>query len=427
MARQANHNDDKEVRLQLAQVRRTVRARPGFRDSLLRRLTRVYAAREAVMPVGPTRRLALVGLAGAAAVVFAVLGIVLVTRGGPRPSPAVVAEAILEKGSATVVRGGDLIELSSGSAISLLTADEIRTGPEARVSVSFDDQDAIVVLEETSLVLSAGSPDVTAGGSSAVIELSEGALHAGLMPNRDREFMFKTPLVEASPEGTTFDMWVPDASRTVVLVDEGAVAVEAAQGAVNVAAQEQVDVRLGEPMVVSKSGDDLTVPEGGVLRFLVVPPSQQQDGFSAGVLGSPPEGASFDSSSTAFSWIPGFDQAGRYKLTFVLCRDGRCEERIIAVDVENTNRPPVLRPLADQTVKVGEGLEVSLEANDPDEDALTYLIGGERPEGVELEARSGVFRWVPSEGQVGSWRLTLAVCDEFPLCGTQVLRITVEG
>lgn len=333
----------------------------------------------------------------------------------------------MEEGSATVGRGSEVLELSTGSRIALRTGDEIQTGRDAGVSVSLDDGDVLVLFEETSATVTVESLAAEGSPPSTEIELGEGVVRVDLRPNRDREFTLTTPLARVSAEGTTFDVLVSNPARTVVVVEEGIVAVEAEQGSARLSAQEQVDVRFGEPLVVSKGASSQAVTEGSIVRFLVLPPSQQQGDSSAGVLGPLPPGAAFDAGSATFSWIPDYDQAGSYPVTFVVCLEGKCAEQTIDLEVLDTDRPPQLEPLGDREVSVGTILQLQLQASDPDEDVLIFLIEGERPQGAELDARTGVLTWTPSEEQAGSWSLTVAACDQSPLCATMTVNITVES
>ena len=75
---------------------------------------------------------------------------------------------------------------------------------------------------------------------------------------------------------------------------------------------------------------------------------------------------------------------------------------------ETVNRPPVLGPIGDKTVKEGETLAFALEGSDPDDNALTY--GAESlPDGASLIGPE--FSWTPGHDQIGIHSVTFFVSD----------------
>lgn len=88
------------------------------------------------------------------------------------------------------------------------------------------------------------------------------------------------------------------------------------------------------------------------------------------------------------------------------------------------NRPPVLAPLPDRTLAVGESLAVPLAADDPDpEDQLTFsLVSG--PAGAVVDA-TGRLRWTATAP--GSFGFTVAVRDAGGLGGNRSFTATVTS
>src|SRR5690606_13176531 len=67
---------------------------------------------------------------------------------------------------------------------------------------------------------------------------------------------------------------------------------------------------------------------------------------------------------------------------------------------------------------VGESANLSLQAEDPENDRLRYSLVGEPPEGLELDPRSGAIRWRP-EAQ-GAHQLVVRVSDDgYPIQSTE--------
>jgi hypothetical protein len=88
------------------------------------------------------------------------------------------------------------------------------------------------------------------------------------------------------------------------------------------------------------------------------------------------------------------------------------------------NRPPVLAPLPDRVLAVGESLAIQLAANDPDpEDQLTFsLTSG--PAGAAVDA-TGRLRWTATTP--GSFGFTIAVRDTGGLGGSRSFTATVTS
>ena len=63
------------------------------------------------------------------------------------------------------------------------------------------------------------------------------------------------------------------------------------------------------------------------------------------------------------------------------------------------NRAPVLSPIADQTVSIGETLTVIITAFDPDADMLTFSLDPGAPTGARVDRNTGIFTWTPSLDQ----------------------------
>lgn len=84
------------------------------------------------------------------------------------------------------------------------------------------------------------------------------------------------------------------------------------------------------------------------------------------------------------------------------------------------NGAPVLSPIGDRVVAVGQSLVITMEATDPDGDTLTYTITGELPEGARFIKNERRFEWTPEVvGEVSY--LTFVVTD-----GTEFDRETVR-
>ncbi|MBA7510388.1 hypothetical protein ES705_02372 [subsurface metagenome] len=96
-------------------------------------------------------------------------------------------------------------------------------------------------------------------------------------------------------------------------------------------------------------------------------------------------------------------------------------EAIFALD----NRPPVLEPIGDKSVRVGETLTFTVNATDPDEDPITYSVEG-LPGGATFENQT--FTWTPEGSDVGEHQVTFTASDDEELSHSEtIIIITIEG
>jgi hypothetical protein len=92
------------------------------------------------------------------------------------------------------------------------------------------------------------------------------------------------------------------------------------------------------------------------------------------------------------------------------------------------NHPPNLPAISDRTVNEGSLLSFTINANDPDGDALTFALINP-PAGASINSSNGLFTWTPSETQgPGTNTLTARVSDNGSpsLSATQTFTVTVN-
>jgi len=163
--------------------------------------------------------------------------------------------------------------------------------------------------------------------------------------------------------------------------------------------------------VFTKEMNDTTVAEGQALAFgyLAVDPDGQALTYS--LVAPVPTGAVIDPATGAFSWTPGFDQAGSYDIA-VMVTDGQANvtSKVAKVTVDPTNRPPAfVNVLSDATVNQNQALTFKYTATDPDADVLEFAAVSV-PEGASIDS-AGNFAWTPSYAQVGKFNVVVSVTD----------------
>ena len=91
-----------------------------------------------------------------------------------------------------------------------------------------------------------------------------------------------------------------------------------------------------------------------------------------------------------------------------------------------TNLPPVLEPIANQSVLTNEPLQFAVAASDPDHDPITYSVDP-LPPSAAFDASSGAFSWTPDGSQVGDYQVTFTVTDARGLSTSAATTISVLG
>ncbi len=85
--------------------------------------------------------------------------------------------------------------------------------------------------------------------------------------------------------------------------------------------------------------------------------------------------------------------------------------------------PPVIQPIADQTLRLGDSLSLSASASDPDaNDPLSFSLGL-APSGMSIDPATGAFAWTPS--QAGASDVTVDVTDSTGLSAFTSFTVSV--
>ncbi|MDP2217330.1 MAG: PGF-pre-PGF domain-containing protein [Methanolobus sp.] len=154
---------------------------------------------------------------------------------------------------------------------------------------------------------------------------------------------------------------------------------------------------------------DQTVQAGSPVAFTVSATGPEPSLIEYGVINSPSD-ASFNSETGDFSWVP--EDSGDYELQFY-ATDGNstATEDVTIIVTALPNNAPTIQAQAPHTVEVGKYLSFTLAAYDPDGDTLSYINGGELPQGASLDPNSGTFEWTPAAGQEGTYEIEFTVSD----------------
>ena len=76
------------------------------------------------------------------------------------------------------------------------------------------------------------------------------------------------------------------------------------------------------------------------------------------------------------TYTTNYDDAGDHTVTVTVSDGSLTDSQDVKIKVLNTNRPPVLDPIAGITVKEGDTITLNPTATDPDGDSLTFTYSG---------------------------------------------------
>jgi hypothetical protein len=156
-----------------------------------------------------------------------------------------------------------------------------------------------------------------------------------------------------------------------------------------------------------------------------------------GVLQVPP-GAVFEvdlaASRGTFRWLPGFESAGLYTLSF-FAENAIRGYGYTQLLIDNTDRPPVVTVPSLVGGAEGEGMVIGATATDPDGDTILSFVAEELPPGAQFTTNrtytGGRLLWTPLVGQGGQYNVTLIATTRPSLSpsgtGSAVLSLVVAG
>ncbi len=157
-------------------------------------------------------------------------------------------------------------------------------------------------------------------------------------------------------------------------------------------------------------------------------PDKEDEGKLTITVNQLPEGATFDAATGIIQWTPTYNQAGDYTITYTVTDgSGAQTEGGVKIHIENVNRPPTLNVPGNQKGKVGESIQFSVTASDPDQEDQNQLniTASGLPSGASFT--NGTFSWTPGADQAGQYQITFRVQDPGGLSQEKSVSITVEA
>ena len=157
-------------------------------------------------------------------------------------------------------------------------------------------------------------------------------------------------------------------------------------------------------------------------------------------------GVTFSTITGVMDWTPSIVQAGNYEFKITGTASGLSDDEIFVITVGNTDQPPVLQAIGDQTVSENSAIS-SIYANDTsggdsdvDGDSISYtctydsIIDGSVGSGSDCTTLTGVsfstilgtLTWTPSYDQSGTYEFKI-IGTATPLSDDEIFSITVTN
>lgn len=140
-------------------------------------------------------------------------------------------------------------------------------------------------------------------------------------------------------------------------------------------------------------------------------------GTAAFALEDAAEGMSIDATNGQFTWSPAESlQPGKYSAVVAAVQSGKPDQKIstkLTITIQEQNVAPKITLQSAATVVLGR--EFSLQAAATDDgpaESLKYSLGGGAPEGLGIDAKTGLLKWLPARSFTpGKYDVTVNVTD----------------
>ncbi len=144
-----------------------------------------------------------------------------------------------------------------------------------------------------------------------------------------------------------------------------------------------------------------------------------------------PTGATYTdhlNGTATFNWTPDFTQSGVHNVTFIASDGTMADSEVVAITVNNVNRPPVLAAIGAKSVNEGVNLNFATSASDPDAtipamSAVGLPLGATYTDNLNGTA---TFNWTPTFSESGVYNVTFIASDG-TLADSEVVAITVNN
>ncbi len=264
-------------------------------------------------------------------------------------------------------------------------------------------QDVFITVNQVNL-----PPEITSIGDQTV---DEGQSLQFILNASDPDGDKLTYSATGVPEGAKFDPatqtfnWAPNYKQAGTYT----VNFQVSDGSLTVSKDVIITVnQVNLPPEITSIGNQ-TVDEGQSLQLILIASDPDGDNLTYSATGVP-EGAEFDPATQTFNWIPNYNRAGSYTVTFRVSDGSLTVSRDVVITVKQVNLLPEMVSIGNQTVNEGQSLQFTVSAADPDGNILTYSATGV-PEGASFDPTTQTFSWTPNYNQAGTFTVNFQVSD----------------
>jgi hypothetical protein len=137
----------------------------------------------------------------------------------------------------------------------------------------------------------------------------------------------------------------------------------------------------------------------------------------------------FDINETtgAIAFTPTAADAGKHAILITATDAYDSEDAsLFEISIIRQNNEPVLDALPDSIIRVGETLNLTAHATDPDNDTIHYLRESSLSS-LSIDVQSGVMTYTPSADDVGVYTITITAVDPSGTMDQQAFRLEVLG
>ncbi len=130
----------------------------------------------------------------------------------------------------------------------------------------------------------------------------------------------------------------------------------------------------------------------------------------------------------SFYWQPTSDDVGTHRVKLIATSSGgQTDSTTFNIDVQSFNAPPRFAPIRPISIAVGEEFTLPIEATDPDgqDKELVRFLGVDLPEGASINESTGLFKWTPTERQIGENQFRIIATDQYGAAKSTDITINV--
>ena len=171
---------------------------------------------------------------------------------------------------------------------------------------------------------------------------------------------------------------------------------------------------------------DDQIAAAGQLFVLDIDTSEpaNQNGILFSLLDAP-AGMSINDRSGMIQWTPSMSQIGTDSIT-VQAEDleGLANTLTFNVDVIDTSSRPLIEPIPDQAIGVGDTYLFSVEASDPDPGDVLFYELINPPAGLNINS-TGELSWTPQTSDIGSYSIRVRVSDPSGAANERIFQLQV--